>query len=62
MTPKELADRLADRIIGAKIVAVEQIDDRYVRLDFEHRGTDHDYGSITVVAWAINFQGGFNKP
>lgn len=62
MTPKELADRISDRIIGAKIVAVEQIDDRYIRLDFEHRGTDDNSGSITVAAWSVNFQDGWNKP
>ncbi len=62
MNPKEEADRIAGRIIGAKIVSVEQIDDRFIRIDFEHRGTDDDSGSITVPCLSVNFDGWLMKP
>lgn len=50
-------DRLADRLLGARIVAVEQIGSGSdaLRLDFEHKGTDDDSGHIDVPLSQIHF-------
>jgi hypothetical protein len=51
-----LAARIADRILGAKIVAFGENGDGTVTLDFEHRGTDDDSGSIRVPLTEIRFE------
>lgn len=50
------ASILADRILGAKIVAFGENGDGTVTLDFQHRGTDDDSGSIRVPMADIHFE------
>jgi hypothetical protein len=49
------ADDLANRIIGARIVSVEEVGDTLVQIEFEHRGTDDDSGWITLPQDHIRF-------
>lgn len=53
----EIADRISNRIMGARIVAIEELDDGNIRLDFEHRGTDQDAGHLVVIPGQIEFTG-----
>lgn len=39
---------LEDRIAGAKITAITQLDLRSFKVEFEHRGTDDDSGYFLV--------------
>ena len=49
-------DELADRILGAKIVAIaDEGDGKSVILDFEHRGTDDNSGSLLVAIEDVAF-------
>ena len=49
------SQRIEDRILGAKIVNVEELADGNVRLEFEHRGTDMDAGHLVVMPGQIEF-------
>lgn len=42
-------DAIAERVIGAKIVAVEELTHDLALLHFEHRGTDDDTGAVCAL-------------
>jgi hypothetical protein len=47
--------RLSQRILGARIVAVEPFDPPLVKVIFEHRGTDADSGFLIVGPSTVRF-------
>jgi hypothetical protein len=62
------AEEFANRIIGARIVAVEEVGAMLVRIEFEHRGTDDDSGWMVVSLENVLFAdeaaagGGHDRP
>lgn len=57
MSDAEKQRELADRILGARIVAYGQSGDGTLHLDFEHRGTDDDSGVLILRTEDIHFNG-----
>lgn len=49
------AEKIADRIMGAKLVSFEDLGNGDVRIEWEHHGTDMDIGCATVPLAAFCF-------
>lgn len=50
------AQQVADRIAGAKLVAIS-VEGEHLRVEFEHKRTDDDAGCFTVPVSAVCFCG-----